>query len=412
MKTFIMLVAVVAAFSSGNGMSLMDETSSDNTAVAVPANQMVSTLAACTQNYSPCSCNMDTANGNAITVTCINVADVLAIRSAFGRVTDLSIYKFEYYHTTAASVVLPADLFSDKKVSQIHIGCPKTDGTCTQLTLKIEMDAFRFTRRNTLEVHLKHITFDPTATFDFLNGFEAATTLIIDNYMQIPQGLAFENAPFSTMVALTTMAFTNGRDTTLGTPYFPDITPVRLLTFNLTGSGLDHTAINNNILLSLAASSSASSIEYLGLRGNLLDQVPKRLQSFSKTKVLDMGFNNIPTIGQSRLNFPTPPTSVDLQKNLIATIDAGAFVGDFSKAKVNLANNTLTTLSEGVFKGMLQQMSANLGGFLDVSFNSFSCDCTLAWLFRDNRHLIPFVKGGKCCIFGFEDISATSFSNC
>ena len=43
--------------------------------------------------------------------------------------------------------------------------------------------------------------------------------------------------------------------------------------------------------------------------------------------------------------------------------------GDFSKAKVNLANNTLTTLSEGVFKGMLQQMSANLGGFLDVSFS-------------------------------------------
>ena len=316
---------LLAAISNGNGMSLIAE--ADDT--AIPANGMASTLAACAQNYAPCSCNMDTANGNAITVTCMNVADALAIRTAFERVTDMNIFKFEYYHTALASANLPADLFSDKKVSQIHIGCPKTDGTCQQLTLTVDANAFRFTRRTTLEVHLRYVTFDAAATFDFLRGFEVATTLIVDNYRQIP--LVALNGPTTwvdTMTALTTLAFTNGLDTSLGADLFPDVTPAQLLKLNLTGSKLNDDAINNKILLSLAASSSASTIEYLGLGGNMLTLVPKRLQSFSKVKVLDMGSNdNIPTIGQSRLNFPTPPTSVDLQKNKITSIENGAFVG-------------------------------------------------------------------------------------
>ena len=289
----------------------------------------IESLATCSQNYNPCTCNMDTANANAITVTCVN-ADPALIKSAFGRSTDLSIYKFELYHTTVptTTVILPADLLSDKKVSYIHIGCSKTDGTCPMIPLKIDPDAFRFTRRYTLEFHLKHVSFDSTSTFGFLSGMEAVTTFTMDNYQQIP-GAAFEIAPFNTMIAMTTMAFTNGRDTSLGSLSFPDITPVKLLSFNLTGNNLEYNDINGRILLSLSGSTSATTIEYFGLGGNALNLVPNRLQSFSKVKVLEMGSNSIPYITQSRLNFPTPPTSVDLQKNAIKSIDVGAFVGMF-----------------------------------------------------------------------------------
>ena len=50
---------------------------------------------------------------------------------------------------------------------------------------------------------------------------------------------------------------------------------------------------------------------------------------------------------------------------------------------------------------------------MSCHIDPFECGCGLAWLLRDNRHLMPAVSGGVCNGFiKFEDVSPDSFTNC
>ena len=104
------------------------------------------------------------------------------------------------------------------------------------------------------------------------------------------------------------------------------------------------------------------------------------------------------------------------------------FLGNFTMTGVILSINRLVVFQEGVFKDMLEQimsiqpqigylnidqstsirrprlsqcyllMSSNIINCLNFLINSdrFACGCDIAWLIRDNRHLLPVVKGGQC----------------
>ena len=41
------------------------------------------------------------------------------------------------------------------------------------------------------------------------------------------------------------------------------------------------------------------------------------------------------------------------------------------------------------------------------------CDCNIAWLIRDNRHLLPSILGGTCSNFTpFEDLNPGEYLDC
>jgi hypothetical protein len=43
----------------------------------------------------------------------------------------------------------------------------------------------------------------------------------------------------------------------------------------------------------------------------------------------------------------------------------------------------------------------------------FECDCNLAWLIRDNRNLLPVVRGAQCSnSTRFEQLDPSGFSDC
>ena len=261
-----------------------------------------------------------TADG--INVLCVDVTGD-QVKAAFMATTDASIYKFQYYRTTAGALTLPVDVLSDKKATIIQIGCPHTDGSCATLTLDVDVLAFRFTRRNTVEMHLTYVDMSSQTSFGFLDGFDVLSTLRIDHYRGIG---AFGTLP--QLPGLKLLTLING-DKSLDGVVFPDLTPASLQSFNLDNNYLGDNAVNN-ILIALSGSSSANTIEYLALKGNNLVEVPRRLPSFYKLNWLDLNSNQIATITRSRLLFSVPPSYIDLANNVITAMENGTFSGEIS----------------------------------------------------------------------------------
>ena len=106
-------------------------------------------------------------------------------------------------------------------------------------------------------------------------------------------------------------------------------------------------------------------------------------------------------------------------------------IGDFSETSIRFNGNLLTQFEENVFKTILESkfnsnsssevivlnskwFSNKLIHFLMLQVHIYisnldpiACDCNLAWLLRDNRHLIPNVLGS--CIYETETIQFKDF---
>ena len=78
--------------------------------------------------------------------------------------------------------------------------------------------------------------------------------------------------------------------------------------------------------------------------------------------------------------------------------------------RVDLRWNQLTVFEQGVFKNILQQMMK--------AQQPFACGCDIAWLIRDNRHLLPVVLNGSCAqdsqfpSVAFGELDPKFFSAC
>ena len=52
--------------------------------------------------------------------------------------------------------------------------------------------------------------------------------------------------------------------------------------------------------------------------------------------------------------------------------------------------------------------------FKSLLGNPVNCDCSVAWIIRDNPQFLPRVSEGYCANLGspFEDLSPDQFANC
>jgi hypothetical protein len=95
---------------------------------------------------------------------------------------------------------------------------------------------------------------------------------------------------------------------------------------HLQGNGLTDAGVNA-ILVSVASSSSSSSLQELILANEYTMTKVPRIGAFSKLGWYDVSSNAIPFISQSNLVFNVPVNLVGLKNIELTAIEGGAFLG-------------------------------------------------------------------------------------
>lgn len=273
-----------------------------------------SVRAACPESYAPCNCE---STDNGLEVTCNNV-DVATIKNVFFNTAARELFSVSLTATDAVTVALPADLLNDKTVQRITLACPVN--VVPKLTLSIDTAAFLYTRRYTTYFSIRDCDLSPQTEMSFLNEFSALGELRIERSLNIG---AFSTLPASQLVSLKTLAVTD----CTGLVAFPDFTPVFLERIVLDGNALTDATVGS-ILVSLAASTSVSSLLELSLANNALTKIP-RVTSFSRLVSFDISRGGeISFVTQSNLLFTDQMTFVGLKDLSITFIEGGAFNGE------------------------------------------------------------------------------------
>jgi len=163
-------------------------------------------------------------------------------------------------------------------------------------------------------------------------------------------------------------------------------------------------------------SSSAQSLTSVYMARMPVTRVPENIGQFSAIRYFEMNEVSIKTLPSGALNFPTGLEMLYFYDSQIETIEAGALQGDFSDTGMGF-DKSLQRFDEDVFKTILQsKFNSSSRSIVQVDDNPIPCDCNLAWLLRDNRHLLAHVRGS--CIsastgrINFNDYDPYALSYC
>ena len=142
---------------------------------------------------------------------------------------------------------------------------------------------------------------------------------------------------------------------------------------------------------------SKSSINKLSLSNNSISEIDdKQFIKLISLQTIILSHNLIAEIGNETFEFNTILSRIDLSFNVIIHFEfnlrALPYLYD-----LNLSNNLLTTLDEHAFSSYIgRKTSCNT--YLDVSSNTFTCDCTMHWLLmvEHGRH-VRIEAGSDTC---------------
>lgn len=299
--------------------------------------QLKDARALCTQNYSPCVCTLD-ANGN-IYISCeANLCfedQILEIQKVFRRTTDTEIFEVQIMFTNRCSTYFPADFLGDKLINHLLIGneLPLTGPGPNDNYVKLTIDplAFQSTRSYTTQLYFKNIDFFEQLDFGFLNGFDNLQSIIILDYHNLPLQYLPPLASLTSLYINNCERYAGNGSSAVCEFNFPDLTPAKLEYLSLFETYLkDESA--NQIVASLASSSSAFFIQYIDMGVNNLTALPNNIASFPTLNHLDLQENSITFIPSGSLVFTSPVVQLNLRGQTFGidntlTIETGAFQG-------------------------------------------------------------------------------------
>ena len=286
----------------------------------------------CVQDYSPCSCSLDS---NQISVSCLGIS-VETVRDVFLRVNDPEIYQLEFSP--------PADDTNTFSLSTDFLGNTSVSGAIyiyggNYPKLVIDPLAFRSSQNSLTFFSVENFDFGLQKDLNFLNGFNKLEHLSFDSIYNLT---AFQYLPpLHSLQALEINACPD-----LNQIPFPDLSPAKLNYLNLNGNKISGQKAEE-IFVKLAASTSVDSLKTLYLSYNFLTSIPSQLGSaFPNLKTVYLDNNNISHIPSSSLNFASPYLEyLYFKKNQIKTIENEAFQGKSTDVRASiffrLQNNTL-----------------------------------------------------------------------
>jgi Leucine-rich repeat (LRR) protein len=149
----------------------------------------------------------------------------------------------------------------------------------------------------------------------------------------------------------------------------------------------------SNVMMRLAPSMDV--LYRLSIDRNALTFIPAEVARFNNLVYLSASNNAISYLPTGTLNISSPMLYLGLQANQMETIAPGAFAGNYGLTRLGLQANSVYSFSAGVFKDVLTTMASGEGS-INLGGNPISCDCSLAWLIRDNRQLLPSLEQAVC----------------
>ena len=274
----------------------------------------------CVQDYSPCSCSLDS---NQISVSCLGIS-VETVRDVFLRVNDPEIYQLEFSP--------PADDTNTFSLSTDFLGNTSVSGAIyiyggNYPKLVIDPLAFRSSQNSLTFFSVENFDFGLQKDFSFLNGFNRLESLSISYIINFT---AFQYLP--SLPSL--QELTVGYCPELNQIAFPDLSSAKLNYLDLNGNEMiDEKA--DEIFAELATSNSSDSLEYLDLWSNSLTEFPSQVGSaFPKLKSLNLNNNKISHILSASFTFVSPYLEdLYLGFNELKTIESGGFRGKLTSAR-------------------------------------------------------------------------------
>jgi hypothetical protein len=148
-------------------------------------------------------------------------------------------------------------------------------------------------------------------------------------------------------------------------------------------------------------------IDTINLSKNRFTEVPVAFNYISNLRNVNLQYNIIQRVNNESFNFwhchwcdQGKKGYIDLSYNNIGAIDDGAFKGTFDNTTINLGNNMLPAIPPSL-RNVMKMMIRGTGQIVNSSSN-YICDCSMAWLVRDNPELISSIWPSVMCHNGYS----------
>jgi len=287
---------------------------------------------------------------------------------------------------------IPKDVFGKKQIVDIWIEYPTEVFVNLSLSLKVNPNAFRSTKRHT-EIFTMNRIDCTVLDFGFLTGFDKLTNLTFANIHNIQHCLP-SLPPLSRLTSLDFQYCAGLNDLNVLPTLKNGLKAVQFFgsTDNIQETINDATAARIMDWLLLSSANTMEEMTIVNM--NQVTQVPHKISSFKALRALKLHGNSISVIKSGAFSFSVPVSELNINENGIKEIESGAFQGkhfivniqrknlnmhkiyikylrsnisgDFKNAGIFMYNNNLTRFEESVFGPMLKQMAPG-NGFISAS---------------------------------------------
>jgi len=278
-------------------------------------------------------CSYRNKSRSSVEVNCENLS-VLEVFGAFRRspFRNKEIDKFTFNikrpsSSSHPSVELPEDIIDDHQIGSIRLYCPEEDKSSVRISLRIDMNAFRYSQNFTTEIVLRGCDLGDL-DLSFLKGFDQLKTLSIDRATDFHKSFV-TLPPLKILNRLSLRACTEDVTEKVWTKFPPP------LVHGITELCLSyHDDLDDSILsriLDWVLVSSADTLrEFDIFQNKKMTTIPPQVREFKKLVYFSASHNGLPlSLSEDSLKFSGPMENIHLTSSQIDNIIPGTFKGEY-----------------------------------------------------------------------------------